>query len=148
MSAEYGAPVYNLELIVAHVRELLPGVRCYVEQTGGGIATIYLGESYCIGDSGDPTLWPCALGNYCVEHDMLVPVMAGPGHFEGPGFSEGRSYVEEFSLGYDAFDPLWAEGIPPCVDGFALDPIDERAVARRLVEFYRAHPRVSDGSIH
>lgn len=59
------------------------GIQAYVEQTGGGCATIYAGRT------GSPA-------------DLIRPEWiagAGPGWFEGPGFSRGRGVVGDFWIG-------------------------------------------------
>jgi hypothetical protein len=59
-------------------------IPAYVEQTGGGCATIYAGVPYTdeIGDAR----YPC---------------LAGPGWFAGPGWTAGRGWVDEFCYGAD-----------------------------------------------
>ena len=61
-------------------------IESYVGQTGGGTATLLIGEE--IGD----------------RYELL----AGPGWFEGPGWTNGRATNEEFYIGPDddgATDP-------------------------------------------
>lgn len=60
------------------------GITAYVEQTGGGCATIYAGESYV--DS---------------HGDERYPVLAGPGWFEGPNWTIARGDTDDFSVGLD-----------------------------------------------
>lgn len=60
------------------------GVPAYVEQTGGGCATIYAGVTYK--DS---------------EGDERFPAAAGPGWFAGPHFSQPRASLYEFGVGPD-----------------------------------------------
>lgn len=59
-------------------------IPAYVEQTGGGCATIYAGEP----DRTDPQ-WP------------RYKALAGPGWFEGPGWSNGRADTSDFYVGPD-----------------------------------------------
>jgi len=60
------------------------GVFAYVEQTGGGCATIYAG-----------TLFKD-------EHDEeRYPVAAGPGVFTGPNWTKPRGLVGDFYIGPD-----------------------------------------------
>jgi hypothetical protein len=141
------ALVYDLEEIVEHIRTELPGVRCYVEQTGGGVATIYLGWTYCVDREGRVVNWPTPLADYCDDrdHDVFIPVMAGPGYFDGPNWTQGRCLLEELSVGYDVNDPVVAED--PGVDHFELDPVDERGVAQLMVRLFREHPRVVAGEL-
>jgi len=60
------------------------GVPAYVEQTGGGCATIYAGTAYP-DDKGQD------------RYDAV----AGPGWFDGPGFTLPRAETEEFYIGLD-----------------------------------------------
>lgn len=71
-----GSDFLDLDEIVASVKAA--GVDAYVEQTGGGVATIYAGK-------------PDAEGVY--------PVAAGPGWFEGPNWTKGRATTAEFWIG-------------------------------------------------
>lgn len=80
--AETGEPArYDLDLIVAELGRL--DVPAFLEQTGGGTATLYAGES------------TYDFGERC--HRMSA--VAGPGHFDGPGWTRGKAWREEFSLG-------------------------------------------------
>lgn len=74
------------ELNFDSICELLraQGIPAYVEQTGGGCATIYAGEP----DRTDPD-WP------------RFAAVAGPGWFEGPGWTNGRGDTGEFYVGPD-----------------------------------------------
>lgn len=141
----------NMELVCTHIRLALPGVRCYVEQTGGGCATIYLGPSYDVLDNGAVWVYDDAspLGE-------LRVVLAGPGWFVGPNWTEGRGDAGDFSVGYDVNDPDPAiAGF--CVDGWDLDTAfgpdqrvpysGERVMATRMVRAYREHPRVLAGEV-
>lgn len=117
----------NLEQIAAFIRPELPGVTCYVEQTGGGCATIYLGDSYTVGPLDK--IYGVLEKIFGVEHANAVRnwqrgggpavalfprehpygecrvVMAGPGWFAAPAWQQGRASPEEFTIGYDCNDP-------------------------------------------
>lgn len=60
------------------------GITAYVEQTGGGTATIYAGESFT-DKHGDP------------RH----PVLAGPGWFDGPAWTQPHGDPTDFYIGPD-----------------------------------------------
>lgn len=140
-----GIDTYSLDLIAEWV-VLLSGIPCSVYMSGGNVATVAMGELYwtyedgSVGPHVDDFDYPRGAVNLC------TPVLAGPGHFDGPGWSIGRSYPEEFSIGYDNQDPLIGDD-GDCVDGFGLDPVDEKAVAERMIRFYRDHPRVRAGEL-
>lgn len=60
------------------------GVAAYVEQTGGGCATIYAGPTHTD------------------EHgDERYAVVAGPGWFDGPAWTCARAAVGDFYIGPD-----------------------------------------------
>jgi hypothetical protein len=129
----------DLERIATLARTQLPGVPCIVEQTGGGVATIIVGDTYYPnGKSGDP---------WC------EPVLAGPGWFTAEGFTEGRACLADFSVGYDLNDERFAhpmeevfltyldeeqddEGGP---DTERIRTVEER-IAGDLTLLYRDHP--------
>jgi hypothetical protein len=73
----------NLDKIVEILKA--QGIPAYVEQTGGGCATIFAGVKFF--DPGD-------------GYDRY-PAVAGPGWFEGPDYTEARACHEEFSIGWD-----------------------------------------------
>lgn len=114
--------VIDLDKVVELVRAELPDAQCYVEQTGGGCATIYLGQPYEIGG------------------EELIPVSAGPGWFDGPNWTEGRGHRDEFYVGWDINDPATMDAGDYEGDWEIEGPI-EPEVARVMVERYRAHPR-------
>jgi hypothetical protein len=60
------------------------GITAYVEQTGGGTATIYVGEA--TEDEHGDRRFPCAVG---------------PGWFEGPGWTLGRGHNHDLYVGPD-----------------------------------------------
>jgi hypothetical protein len=81
--------ILNLDKIVDVLH--MAGIAAYVEQTGGGCATIFVGEVKEV--DGDPR----------------YTVLAGPGWFEGPGWSNGRGQTDDFSVGPDDYgesDPV------------------------------------------
>lgn len=97
----------NLDTICTLLRER--GIPAYVEQTGGGVATIYAGEQNIPDPSGEWMRWQA---------------LAGPGWFEGPGWSNGRGHTSDFAIGPDddgETRPL-----------FASDDWDETRVAEEL----------------
>lgn len=83
----------DLDEVVVELRKMR--IQAVVEQTGGNCATIY---------AGTPVYDP-------VEQYERYPVAAGPGHFLGPGWTNPRSFEEEFTLGRnddgvtDAYNP-------------------------------------------
>jgi len=83
-------------------------VTAYVEQTGGGCATIYAGEPW------DEANW----GN-------RYPAVAGPGWFDGPGWTLPRGDLHDFYIGPD--DDGESDDITR-----PLDDHDETAVARLI----------------
>lgn len=56
------------------------GMPAVVEMTGGGVATMYVGD---FDDAGNAL------------------IVAGPGWFEGPGYTRARATLDEFSWGPD-----------------------------------------------
>jgi hypothetical protein len=72
----------DMDAVVAYVEAL--GHRAFVEQTGGGVATIYAGRR--APDTNGDLRWSAA---------------AGPGWFEGPGFRRPRADTCEFYIGPD-----------------------------------------------
>lgn len=66
------------------------GLHAFVEMTGGGVATMYVGKVV----GSDPDLCDAPLYEVC----------AGPGWFEGPGYSQPRATFDEFYIGADGND--------------------------------------------
>jgi hypothetical protein len=62
------------------------GIRSYVEQTGGGCATVMVGEDKPLPD------------------DSLYVALVGPGWFEGPGWTNARGDTADLSIGGDDVD--------------------------------------------
>src|SRR5664279_331292 len=58
------------------------GISAYVEQTGGGCASIYAGAI-----------------RYNADGDPDYAAIAGPGRFEGPGWTDGRGDTEDLYVG-------------------------------------------------
>lgn len=152
--AEVDPREIDLELVAEFVSAKLLGVRCYVEQTGGGCATVYLGNTYTPRAS-DP------LANHEVYAEQLkpgvllfpeqypfgdcVPVMAGPGWFNGPGWTDGRGHRDDFSVGYDCNDPEVEDD--PGESNWEIEGPVEMHIAEVMVQRYREHPRVKRGEI-
>lgn len=67
----------NMDEVVRRLNDA--GVDAYVEQTGGGCATIFAG----------------------VQSDERWDVCAGPGWFEGPGWTNARGDLGDFAIGPD-----------------------------------------------
>lgn len=90
--SERGDTVFDMDAIVTALKSRYQ-IPAYVEQTGGGCATIYAGEAVQICEvEGEP-------------HYNQYPVLAGPGWFEGPGFTNPRATTAEFYIGtYDSDD--------------------------------------------
>jgi hypothetical protein len=81
------AGAIDLELIAEHVRRA--GYVAYVEQTGGGCATIYASKTadargYPVRPDGD-------------HHECAV----GPGWFDGPGWTRPRASLSDLVVGLD-----------------------------------------------
>lgn len=85
------------------------GVAAYVQQTGGGVATIYAGETRTV----------CGADYYAVA--------AGPGLFSGPGWSNPRADNEDFSIGPDN------DGSAPGTAYRYCNGMDEHAIATEIV---------------
>jgi hypothetical protein len=83
--------VFSMDAIVAILRA--KGMCAYVEQTGGHTATIYASR-YC-DTYGAPFVLKDANDNPAAE------VIAGPGWFEGPGWTNARGGAMYFSFGAD-----------------------------------------------
>ncbi len=75
-------PEINLEQVCDILRDKY-GVTSYVEQTGGGCATIYAGP------------------RREVDGESRYAASAGPGWFAGPGWINGRAHTDEFYVGPD-----------------------------------------------
>ena len=82
----------SMSRIAAMVRER--GIPCFVDQTGGGTATIY---------AGCPTP---------TEDGPVYPVSAGPGSFwaEGGPTADDREFACGVSYGSDVAEATWCEG--------------------------------------
>lgn len=108
--------VIDMDAVVTELTEL--GIPAVVEQTGGNTATVYAGEPYNDGEG------------------ERYPVAAGPGHFEGPGWTQGRAYREEFSLGVND-DGLTDSHYPPA-------GATEADIARMIAHVLRGDPPLAD----
>ncbi len=111
----------DMDAVVSELRRFR--VHASVEQSGGGTATIY---------AGTPVHDP-------VEMFDRYPVQAGPGHFEGPGWTKGRAWAEEFSLGL-ADEGETESHYPP--EG--ATPAD---IARMILHVLAGRPPVVDGAV-
>jgi hypothetical protein len=89
--------VLNLETVCSILHD--KGVRAYVEQTGGGCATIYAGTQHPYPERGETwPAWDAAAGPGWFEQQ---PTRTADGlHFEG-WFAEGRADTSDFSVGPD-----------------------------------------------
>lgn len=105
----------NLDLVVDRLHA--HGVDGYVEMTGGGVATIYAGPTRQV-DGHRPGL------TY-----KVWAVLAGPGWFEGPGYTIPRADVTDFYIGQDS------EYVGANVDGVYCQPhtTDPDAIARLII---------------
>lgn len=110
----------NLDMIVDRLHA--HGCDGYVEMTGGGCATIYAGPTRDMttrigGDDG-------RVVNY-----KVWAVLAGPGWFEGPGYTLPRADVLDFYIGQDS------EYVGRDVDSDYIRPhtTDPDAIARLII---------------
>ncbi len=81
----------DMDAIVERVQDA--GHFAYVEQTGGGCATIYAGLHRVRSFEGE-TLY---------DGEKRYDAAAGPGWFEGPGWTKGRGSLHDFSVSRDDF---------------------------------------------
>lgn len=125
--------VLDLDKVVALLKD--KGVTAYVEQTGGGTATIYAGEKFYReeerirwrGRRGSRTRTKEVIGTDLIER---YPALAGPGWFDGPNWTNGRADTSDFCVGPDddgVSDPL-----------YATDEWDEARVADELLKLVNA----------
>ena len=89
----------DMDWITAQIIERT-GVTAYVEQTGGGCATIYVGT---------------------LADDWTPPFMAGPGWFAGPYWTQARAHIDEF---------YWGDGEGDVAEGAAFDDTPETIVQK------------------
>lgn len=84
------------ELNMDRICELLAakGIPAYVEQTGGGCATIYAGEK-------TPQTFTISYGAKETYTEDRYEACAGPGWFAGPGWTNGRADTSDFYVGLD-----------------------------------------------
>lgn len=85
--------------------------RCYVEQTGGGVATIYLGP-----DARDETESEGIATEVAADTRQLA--IAGPGWFEGEHWTRARAWLTDFYIGPDD------HGVSDPVVPWSADPDD------------------------
>ncbi len=82
-NTDAGRPYIDLERLADAVRQRT-GAEAYVEQTGGGCATLYAGPQWTD------------------EHgDQRYSVVVGPGWFDGPGWRHGYASYEECHVSRD-----------------------------------------------
>lgn len=98
----------------------LADIPAYVEQTGGGCATIYAGRCFA-----RPRIDPD-------PSTKLWDVAAGPGWFEGPGWTLPKGDVEDFYVGADDM------GEGEFYTATATDT--EETLAARIVALVAANP--------
>ena len=103
--------------LLEHLLERFP---CsYVEQTGGGTATLYI-----------------------TKHDADVPITAGPGSYNWDNPGSSLFYTGEFYWGRDDYDRDGEEFPEPAAPGGSLDdqdpelPVDFAALAERIAAEY------------
>lgn len=109
------AAILNMDKIVEYVRGA--GFAAYVEQTGGGCATIY--ASRTADERGLPARPD---GDHC-------EVVAGPGWFAGPNWTKPQAAVLDLWVGLDDDGQTQGE-TTTSVD-------DEASVAQRMIERLR-----------
>jgi hypothetical protein len=132
------SPEANTEVSFDEVVRLLTekGVAAYVEQTGGGCATIYASRQW---GPEEPLL---RMGKqegthaYPEKHrhsngDDYYEIGVGPGWFAGPGWSDGRGDTVDLYVGPDGDEDAPGEDVP--VGASAADVAE--MVARQLASF-------------
>jgi hypothetical protein len=100
--------VIDLDLVVSYLKRA--DIFAYVEQTGGGTATIYAGPTHMEDGYG-----------------KRFAAIAGPGWFEGPAWTGGRGYMDDFYVGPDTED----QDTYTTLDG--VDPALAEVTAARLI---------------
>lgn len=99
----------SLDKIVAHLKDTFD-IAAYVEQTGGGTATIYAGPTQDEPGWGD-----------------RYAAVAGPGWFNGPGRTEGTGDSRYFFIGPDddgsAEATILADFVTPTTTAHAAETI-------------------------
>lgn len=90
----FDAPDIDLDAIVAAIVKV--GIPAYVEMTGGGVATIYAGEAH---DHTETIRFGPAAGETITYKRWQA--LAGPGWFEGPGYTVARASRTDFYVGPD-----------------------------------------------
>lgn len=103
----------NLDEVVRLLQAEHGIANAYVEQTGGGCATIYAGPQHTDGNG-----------------DQRYAVAAGPGWFAGPGFTVARATPADFYIGPD--DDGESEVIE--VARLAADSQTDAGIARLIAE--------------
>lgn len=72
------------------------GIPAHVEQTGGNVATLYIGTN-----ADDQEITTPTMAYAHMAECMRAPVLLGPGWFEGPGWTNARGSFDELFLGPD-----------------------------------------------
>lgn len=94
MVAEVEEDIISLDAVVHALKA--EGIGSYVEQTGGGCATVLVGEAY----EFEVTLpW-----NGQTVTESAYPAAVGPGWFEGAGWTRGQAHATDLSVGPDRDD--------------------------------------------
>ena len=78
----------EFDAVVAALRD--EGIDAYVEQTGGGCATVLVGE---------PEEFVYKTGDGRVVSDWHYPAAVGPGWFEGEGWTRGHGAATDLAAG-------------------------------------------------
>lgn len=104
--------VIDMDRVVELVRRA--DTFAYVEQTGGGTATIFAGPVACgfcnqdapegVGPFGTRLPWdgcPVGYDGQGGDHDWRYAACAGPGWFEGPNWTTARGDKRDFYIGPD-----------------------------------------------
>jgi hypothetical protein len=104
------------------------GFAAYVEQTGGGCATVFASREWVnVDDDRLPAL----------DSDGHFDVAAGPGHFDGPGWTNPRASAEDFVVGSDAnpddFDVLDPEGDEAAAVALIVKRLEAAPTSRALL---------------
>jgi hypothetical protein len=117
------------------------GFAAFVQQTGGGVATVYASRKDATG-----TLRTHEVGPY---HDEHYEVAVGPGWFDGAGWTNGRGDTSDLYVGIDGdespSESPWSATVPASAT--------EQEVAARAVALLRRYDEwpgagVDDQTLH
>lgn len=95
------------------------GLFAYVEQTGGGCATIYAG----------PTREAVEAHRSHEMNDGCPVVLVGPGYFAGPGWTDARDSGETY-VGADGDSDEVREGTWEAPEGATAEQVAEQVITR------------------